>query len=78
MQEPFSAWGASEAMARGNVDSLVKLIAGCKAAGIATIDEAAVSHSRGRGVQLKIKSDLAEAALDVRSDKASDGTRART
>ena len=44
---------ASETMVRGNVDSLVKLIAALETAGIEMIDAAAVSHSGGRGVRLK-------------------------
>jgi transcriptional regulator with XRE-family HTH domain len=67
---------ASETMVRGNVDSLVKLIAAFDAAGIEMIDEGAVSHSQGRGVRLKLKSGLAKTLLDARS-KASRRTRAR-
>ena len=44
---------ASETMVRGNVDSLVKLIAAFETAGIEMIDEGAVSSSAGRGVRLK-------------------------
>jgi transcriptional regulator with XRE-family HTH domain len=70
---------ASETMVRGNVDSLVRLIAAFEAAGIEMIDEGAVSHSQGRGVRLKLKSNLAETPLDSRSkNKASGRTRART
>jgi transcriptional regulator with XRE-family HTH domain len=47
---------ASETMVRGNVDSLVKLIAAFDAAGIEMIDEGATSHSQGRGVRLKAAS----------------------
>jgi hypothetical protein len=47
---------ASELMVRGNVDSLVKLIAAFDAAGIEMIDEGATSHSQGRGVRLKVAS----------------------
>src|SRR2546425_13312020 len=46
---------ASETMVRGNVDSLVKLIAAFEAAGIEMIDEGSVSNSQGRGGRLKIK-----------------------
>ena len=45
---------ASETMVRGNVDSLVKLIAAFDAAGIEMIDEGAVSQSQGRGVRLRL------------------------
>ncbi len=44
---------ASEDMIRGNVDSLVKLIAALNNAGIELIDDGAVSESGGRGVRLK-------------------------
>jgi transcriptional regulator with XRE-family HTH domain len=44
---------ASETMVRGNVDSLVKLIAAFETAGIEMIDEGAVSNMMGRGVRLK-------------------------
>jgi transcriptional regulator with XRE-family HTH domain len=69
---------ASEAMVRGNVVSLVKLIAALDAAGIEIIDEGGVSHSRGRGVRLKIEQGSAKTSPDARSEnKASRGTRAR-
>jgi len=44
---------ASETMVRGNVDSLVKLIAAFETAGIEMIDNGAVSNAGGRGVRLK-------------------------
>ena len=44
---------ASEGVIRGNVDSLMKLIAALDAAGIELIGEGAVSSSGGRGVRLK-------------------------
>jgi hypothetical protein len=43
-------------MVRGNVDSLVKLIAAFNEAGIEMIDEGAVSSAQGRGVRLKTDS----------------------
>jgi len=69
---------ASETLVRGNVDSLVKLIAAFDAAGIEMIDEGAVSNSQGRGVRLKMNS----ASTKTRSGnqaqpKASNGTRGR-
>ncbi len=65
-------------MVRGNVDSLVKLIAAFEAAGIEMIGEGAVSNSQGRGVRLKIKSGSTKAAVDARSgNKTPGGTRAR-
>ena len=43
----------SEGTIRGNVDSLVKLIAALEAAGVTLINEGAVSEGGGRGVRLK-------------------------
>jgi transcriptional regulator with XRE-family HTH domain len=44
---------ASEGVIRGNVDSLMKLVAALNAAGIELISDNAVSSSGGRGVRLK-------------------------
>ena len=44
---------ARDGVVRGNVDSLMKLIAGLEAAGIELIVEGAVSQPGGRGVRLK-------------------------
>ncbi len=44
---------ASEGIIRGNVDSLMKLIAALDATGIELIGEGAVSNKGGRGVRLK-------------------------
>jgi transcriptional regulator with XRE-family HTH domain len=44
---------ASEGVIRGNVDSLMKLIAALDAAGIELIAEGAISRGGGRGVRLK-------------------------
>ena len=44
---------ASEGVIRGNVDSLMKLVAALDAAGIELISESAVSAGGGRGVRLK-------------------------
>jgi transcriptional regulator with XRE-family HTH domain len=44
---------ASEDVIRGNVDSLMKLIAGLEDAGIVLIGDGAASTSGGRGVRLK-------------------------
>lgn len=44
---------ASEGVIRGNVDSLMKLIAAIDAAGIELIAEGAISRAGGRGVRLK-------------------------
>ncbi|MGY8704149.1 helix-turn-helix transcriptional regulator [Bradyrhizobium sp. 18BD] len=69
---------ASEAMVRGNVDSLVKLIAALDAAGIELIDEGAVSSGEGRGVRLKINHGSAKTCLDDQiGNKAPGRPRAR-
>lgn len=44
---------ASEGVIRGNVESLMKLIAALDAAGIELIVERAVSAQGGRGIRLK-------------------------
>jgi transcriptional regulator with XRE-family HTH domain len=44
---------ASDGVIRGNVDSLIKLIAGLESIGIDLIGEGAVSQGGGRGVRLK-------------------------
>jgi transcriptional regulator with XRE-family HTH domain len=44
---------ASEGVIRGNVDSLMKLIAALSAAGVELIGEGAASQGGGRGVRLK-------------------------
>lgn len=44
---------ASDGVIRGNVDSLMKLIAALDAAGIELIGENTVSQAGGRGVRLK-------------------------
>jgi transcriptional regulator with XRE-family HTH domain len=44
---------ASEDVIRGNVDSLMKLIAGFEEAGVVLIGEGATSAGGGRGVRLK-------------------------
>jgi transcriptional regulator with XRE-family HTH domain len=46
---------ASEGVIRGNVDSLMKLIAALEAAGVELIGEGAVSEKGGRGVRLKAR-----------------------
>ena len=48
---------ASEGVIRGNVDSLMKLIAALEAAGVELIGEGAVSEHGGRGVRLKKRAD---------------------
>ena len=44
---------ASDGVIRGNVDSLMKLVAALDAAGIELIAENALSNGGGRGVRLK-------------------------
>lgn len=66
---------ASEAVIRGNVDSLMKLIGALDAAGIEIIAEGATSLPGGRGVRLKadfspakiLDRDNAEAGIGGRS-----------
>jgi len=69
---------ASETMVRGNVDSLVRLIAAFDAAGIEMIDEGAVSQSLGRGVRLKVRSGPDNSPGAGSENAASRGTRTRT
>jgi len=45
---------ASDGVVRGNVDSLMKLIAALDSAGIELIGEGGVSRGGGRGVRLKM------------------------
>ncbi len=46
---------ASEGVIRGNVDSLMKLIAALEAAGVELINEGTVSQDGGRGIRLKAR-----------------------
>lgn len=62
---------ASDGVIRGNVDSLMKLIAALDAAGIELIGEGAVSQGGGRGVRLKAPS--TEAMSDRDKDAATPG-----
>jgi transcriptional regulator with XRE-family HTH domain len=55
---------ASEAIIRGNVDSLMKLIGALDIAGIELIGEGAVSLAGGRGVRLKADFDPAKIVGD--------------
>ena len=69
---------SSETMVRGNVDSLVKLIAAIEAAGVEMIDNGAVSYSQGRGVRLKANSGPARPLPGAPSaEKTSSRARAR-
>ena len=44
---------ASDGVVRGNVESLMKVVAALEAAGVEIIAEGAISHGGGRGVRLK-------------------------
>jgi len=57
---------ASDSVVRGNVDSLMKLIAALDKAGIELIGEGAASTGQGRGIRLKEKA----APADHSDDKA--------
>jgi transcriptional regulator with XRE-family HTH domain len=46
---------ASEGVIRGNVDSLMKLIAALEAAGVELINDGAISEKGGRGIRLKMR-----------------------
>ena len=46
---------ASEGVIRGNVDSLMKLIAALEVAGVELLGEGAISEKGGRGVRLKAR-----------------------
>jgi transcriptional regulator with XRE-family HTH domain len=54
---------ASDGVIRGNVDSLMKLMAALDGAGVELIDDGAVSQGGGRGVRLKAP------AATVRADR---------
>jgi len=59
---------ASDGFIRGNVDSLVKLIAGLESAGIELIGENVVSQGGGRGVRLTSGADDDRPIPDSQSD----------
>jgi transcriptional regulator with XRE-family HTH domain len=46
---------ASEGVIRGNVDSLMKLVAALEAAGVELLSEGAASAKGGRGIRLKTR-----------------------
>ncbi len=50
---PIQRMEASDGVIRGNVDSLMKLIAALEACGIVLIGEGSPSAGGGRGVRLK-------------------------
>lgn len=55
---------ASDGVIRGNVDSLIKLIAGLDSIGIELIGEGAVSQGGGRGVRLKAVGESGKASQE--------------
>ena len=55
---------ASDGVIRGNVDSLMKLIAGLESAGIELIGEGVASQAGGRGVRLRIQAESAQLRRD--------------
>jgi transcriptional regulator with XRE-family HTH domain len=66
---------ASEAMVRGNVCSLVRLIEALAAAGVELIDAGAASQGQGRGVRLKTMAD--SAAVGTGGIRSSSGAKTR-
>jgi transcriptional regulator with XRE-family HTH domain len=67
---------ASGRVIRGNVDSLVKLVAALDAAGIVLIGEGEASAQGGRGVRLKETArDIGEGSSEVRAVSESRGQR---
>ena len=67
---------ASDGVIRGNVDSLMKLLAALDQAGVELIAEGATSASGGRGVRLKTAERPASPA-DHNDDKAGHATTSR-
>jgi transcriptional regulator with XRE-family HTH domain len=55
---------ASDGVIRGNVDSLMKLIAGLESARIELIGEGAASQAGGRGVRLQTQAESAQPRRD--------------
>lgn len=60
---------ASDGTIRGNVDSLMKLIAALDAAGLEVIGEGAVSQASGRGVRLKADNGAARSGESSSADR---------
>jgi transcriptional regulator with XRE-family HTH domain len=68
---------ASDGTIRGNVDSLMKLIAALDAAGLEVIGEGAASQASGRGVRLKAATRPAHVNPGEASKTAAAGSTAR-
>ena len=66
---------ASEAVIRGNVDSLMKLIGALDLAGIELIGDGAASAAGGRGVRLKRGANTGQIAEGTASEGAGGGDR---
>ena len=64
---------ASDGVIRGNVDSLMKLLAGLDSAGIELIDEGAPSQDGGRGVRLCARSEQDKPSREGGTDTAPPG-----
>ncbi|PSH61703.1 transcriptional regulator [Phyllobacterium brassicacearum] len=64
---------ASSHVVRGNVDTLMRLLAALDAAGVEVINEGAVSEDGGRGVRLKAQNHIAP--FRSRSSKRSEAMR---
>lgn len=62
---------ASDGVVRGNVDSLMKLIAGLEAAGIELIGEGRSSQDGGRGVRLRRPAEKVDQARNGGAETAS-------
>jgi transcriptional regulator with XRE-family HTH domain len=59
---------ASDGVIRGNVDSLMKLIAGLESAGIELIGDGMTSQGGGRGVRLRVEPAKADQPGDRDAD----------
>ena len=69
---------ASEAMIRGNVESLMKLISALDLAGIELIAEGAPSYAPGRGVRLKALESARTYSGDITAADALGGVRSQS
>jgi transcriptional regulator with XRE-family HTH domain len=67
---------ASEGTIRGNVDSLMKLVAALDVAGIELIGEGAASVAGGRGVRIKAVPEIAKPRRESRGDRPAERRKA--